>query len=356
MRRRLPHILVLIVLTAALVGACGGLLGFVRVDRLVIAKGRLAGGSVPVRSPWEGRIAEVLVTAGAEVTPGAALMRLDTAALEAQSQGYAARIRGLEDQARTLQAEKERLVGVEYPAERQEALLEIERARLQLSRAETQERVARQLGSEGLSPQLSVEDAVLARQLAELGLQEAEQALPRLESRHQASLDSIDAELRGLSTRLAGESAAHAEVLERLEAATVRAPVAGIVLGEELRELKDRAVPAGGDLCRIATGPAERFEGSIADTGRPLTRPGLGVRIRIEGYPWLVHGTLLGQVEAVSERREQDAGFPVQISVEPAAAPGRLYEGMRAEARIVIEEKVSLARLLVEKLAGTEAP
>ena len=72
--------------------------------------------------------------------------------------------------------------------------------------------------------------------------------------------------------------------------------------------------------------------------------------IRREGYPWMVYGSLAGRVEHVSDRREPSGGFPVTIAIDRATAPGELYEGMRGEARVIIEQKVSLGRLLLERI------
>jgi hypothetical protein len=42
----------------------------------------------------------------------------------------------------------------------------------------------------------------------------------------------------------------------------------------------------------------------------------------------------------------------VEIEIEPAGAPGPLREGMAGTARIIVEEKVSLGRLFLERLTG----
>jgi hypothetical protein len=111
-------------------------------------------------------------------------------------------------------------------------------------------------------------------------------------------------------------------------------------------------VGKGQELLRLAVGAAERFEGVLGDQARPMIHSGLGVKIRLEGYPWLLHGSLMGRVAVVSDRRDQ-GGFPVEVALGETSRMGRLYEGMQGEARIVVEEQVSLARLLIERLAGT---
>lgn len=117
-----------------------------------------------------------------------------------------------------------------------------------------------------------------------------------------------------------------------------------------------RAVRAGEELLRIATGVPSRFDGMLTDAGRAVVRPDHEVRIRLDGYPWLIHGTLPGKVVRVSERREKGGGFPVEIQIQPASAPGPLREGMRGLARIAVGQKVSLGRLLVESATGLGQP
>ena len=103
-------------------------------------------------------------------------------------------------------------------------------------------------------------------------------------------------------------------------------------------------------LSGLNVSPAERFEGSLADGGRSATRVGRKVKIRLDGYPWLIHGVLVGRVDRVADRRDAGGGFPVAISFDSSTAPGPLYEGMRGSARIIVEEKVSLGRLLIERM------
>ncbi len=67
MRRRLPFLRLLLVLLAAMVICGAAILGFWRMDRVVLAEGRLAGGSLHVCSPRDGVVAEVLVRAGSAV-------------------------------------------------------------------------------------------------------------------------------------------------------------------------------------------------------------------------------------------------------------------------------------------------
>ena len=181
-------------------------------------------------------------------------------------------------------------------------------------------------------------------------------ALPILETRHEARIEQIDAEIRNLTGQITEEGATLSETKRMLALDTLTAAGGGIVIGEELLELEGQTVSVGDELLRVSTGVSDRFEGTIFDSGRASSRPGLKVKIRLDGYPWMLHGTLDGQLDFVADRRDETGGFPIKVSFDPSAAPGQLYDGMKGQARIIVEEKVSLGRLLVEKLVGKKEP
>lgn len=350
MRRRLPFLRLLVGLSTALLLTVAAGIWLVRIDRVVVAPGSLAGGSVPVRAAIAGRVASVPVTAGATVESGQPLVRLETAALEAEGDRLEVRLATLEDQVAAQREEGRRLAREVHPRERQQAERAVERGRLELAQAEVKAQAIASLGAEGLAGRLDVDEAELARQLAAMSLEEAERAVPLLATRQQTQLSEIDIMVGALEGEIAEERTRLRETRRLLDDSSVVAEVPGIVVGHDLEELAGRQAAAGDELLRLAVSPAERFEGTLTDTGRALARTGLAVKIRMDGYPWLIHGTLGGRVERISDRRDPDGGFPVTISLDRSAAPGDLYEGMRGEARIIIESKVSLGRLLLEKI------
>jgi multidrug resistance efflux pump len=350
MRRRLPFLRLVLGLSAALLLTVVAGFWLVRIDRVATAPGRLAGGSVPVRAPVPGRIASVSVAAGAAVEAGQPLLRLETAALEAEAEQLAVRLETLQEQAKAQREEGRRLAGEVHPREREQAERAVERGRLELAQAEVKAQAMANLGAEGLAGRLDVEEAELARQLAAMALEEAQRAVPLLATRQETQLSEIAISVSALEGEFAEEQSRLRETRRLLDDSTVVAEAAGIVVGNDLEELQGRQVAAGDELLRLAVAPAERFEGTLTDTGRALARPGLTVKIRMDGYPWLIHGTLGGRVERISDRRDTSGGFPVTISLDRDSAPGDLYEGMRGEARVVIEHKVSLGRLLLERL------
>jgi multidrug resistance efflux pump len=187
-------------------------------------------------------------------------------------------------------------------------------------------------------------------------LEEATRERPLLKQRQEAELADLDSELESVHAQWTEEQVRLDEIGLLLSRARVIAETGGKVLGEGLDELAGQAVLEGQELLRVATGAVERFEGLLGDRGRAVARVGLPVKIRLDGYPWLVHGTLAGTVVQVVDGPGSGGGFPVHIDVDPSAGPGRVYEGMAGEARIVVAEQVPLGRLLVERLSGADEP
>lgn len=350
MRRRLPFLRLVLGLGAALLLTAAAGLWLVRIDRVAIAPGRLAGGSVAVRSSLAGRVAEVLVDAGASVSAGQPVVLVESDTLRAEVERLELRIESDEERIRSRRAELGRLRRELHPGEIEQAKRAVERARLELAQAEVQARAMSELGREGLASRLKVEEAELARQLAGMALEDAERAVPLLASQHASRLAGIEADIRSVEGQIAEERTGLAEMRRLVAASTVSAEFAGVVVGNDLEELRGRQIAQGEELLRLAVSTAERFEGSLADGGRSVTRIGRQVKIRLDGYPWLIHGVLVGRVERVADRRDAGGGFPVTISFDASTAPGPLYEGMRGSARIIVEEKVSLGRLLIERM------
>lgn len=326
------------------------------VDRVVVAAGRLAGGTSPVRTPIAGIVAEVFTRAGEEVRHGEPLLRLETAALETSRRESLARIAHFEESATNLEAEARLLAEHVHPAEVSQSTHGIERARLLLVSSSERAALLKRLEGGGLTNALEVEDAELRRRLAELSLLESSEACDLLLQRQRGRLQAIEGELRELVTQIDGERAALTETERLLDQSTIESEQSGVVVGRALEELVGRSVAAGEELLRVAHAPPSRFEASMQDKARSLAARGAPAKIRLLGYPWLLHGVLEGEVEFVSERRDREGGFPVTVTLGAAEDPGPLYEGMTGEARIVVEQDVSVGRLLIERLIGPFDP
>lgn len=356
MRRKLPFFKTILLLGAILVVACICILVFARIDRVVIAEGHLYGGTAAVRAPWAGRIEEVQVKLGDTVKKGQTLFRLESTHLKAEEERISTRIETHEAHIQALREESERLVSDAHPAEIERAERNITRTQLECDKAGKHFELKKRLKDEGTISMIDYDDAELAYKLAQLALEEAKIDATRLQSEHPAQLKKIADQIREIEGNIAEEKVNLNEALEKISRCLVKAETQGVVLSDRLFELPGQVVKQGDELLRLAAGSADRFKGLLTDSGRAKARQGLLVKIRLDGYPWLIHGILPGRVEFVSDRREASGRFPVEISFDPSHPIGPLYEGMGGEARIVVEEKVSLGRLLLEKMVGKDEP
>ena len=98
MRRRLPFLRTLSLLGLGLLVFAALVVGFGRIDRVVVALGRLEGGTVPVRATRDGVVERVLVRNGDRVVAGQELFRLESEALVAERwDGVAGGVAGFGD-------------------------------------------------------------------------------------------------------------------------------------------------------------------------------------------------------------------------------------------------------------------
>lgn len=352
MRRRVPLFRPVLFLSFALISTSIGLLVFVRISQVTAAPGRLFGGSVPVYSDRSGRVKNALVTNGSRVEAGEPLVLLDEVEVRSEEEKIRSRLAELSDRVEGLTRERQALTRCAHPSQRQDARRSIERAELRLEQAEARVATLEALVEQGLATRLELEEAILGARLAEVDRLEAEAALPRLECSQGSVLDRLDGEVRGLQHQIEQEKATEGEIVRRRRQSTISSRRGGVVLLSKNEELEGVVVDEGEELLRVSVAPALRFEGMLTDLGRSKARVGMIARVRLEAYPWLLHGTLEGKVAFVSERRNRDGGFSVTVLLDPEAAPGDLLEGMRGTARIHVAEKIPLGRLLLEKLMG----
>ena len=359
MRHRLPLLRPLSTLVAIFVLTAAALFGLLRLDRVVVAPGRFAGGTVAVRAPLEGRVDEVLVTPGQRLSAGQVLLRFDTAPLTAEIARGRARCTQLDQRRLDLTGEMARLEAGIHPAERSQAWRNAERAQLASQDAEKDLSRARELAAAELLPAEELQQTELDRQLAELEAADKAAAVPLLERRQTEAVAALQREIETLTGDLAGEAIDLREKERRLGLATVTAPDSGLVVGPRLFELAKQYVEEGDELLRIERGTSARFEGWLNDHGRSAAHPGQRVKIRIDGLPWLLHGTVPGRVEVVGGQRTtgpDGSGFPVVVTITPGVGPGPLADGMAGQARISVDRRVSLGQLLFERLLGADRP
>ena len=180
--------------------------------------------------------------------------------------------------------------------------------------------------------EVAYEDARAELELARLESHRTHLELDALPEVQATETEALEAEL-GESVRRLDELRLEAAEFARREAlSTVLAPAEGVVLTVAPQELAGRRVLAGEEFLRLGEGDADRFEGSIDDLGRAHVAEGMPVRLRVEGYPWLLHGSVLGRAGFVGSAIEGE-GFPVKVALEGERRGLVLREGMRATAR-----------------------
>jgi ABC-type multidrug transport system fused ATPase/permease subunit len=158
MRRRLPLLRPLSTLLALFVVSCTAVMGFWRIDRVVIASGRLAGGSLQVCSPRDGIVAEVLTRGGREVRPDDVLVRLDSRDLESDA---ATRLEGLKGEREARLAELARYEKSVRPGEQEEAKAALDQAGVEQRRTDLEAEATERLGEQGIVGRIQVEKAAL---------------------------------------------------------------------------------------------------------------------------------------------------------------------------------------------------
>jgi multidrug resistance efflux pump len=351
LRRRIP-LLKSVLVTSALLALAGIAVLFLPVQRVVVASGSLAGGTQSLRSPLDGRVERVLVRSGERVHAGDPLLLLESAAVSSDRARCAARLLALGERHKALQAELRHLDSVRHEQEREEAALELRRAAVELEAAERRLLAQERLREQQLVAEIAYEDARAELELARLAHHRASLALAALPGEQGARAEALRASIAE-SERRQDELHLEAAELARLERlATVLAPEEGVVLALAPEELLGRRVLSGEELLRLGRGEPDRFQGLVGDLGRARLREGLAVRLRVEGHPWLLHGSLRGRTTHLGDRRAGE-GFPVEVALEGDRRGLPLFEGMRASARILLEESVPLWRLGFERIAST---
>ena len=347
---------VILALTIALILTTAGILVFWRLDRLALAPGILTGGSHQICAPRDGIVGAVKVRSGEKVLSGQELIDLDPRDLEVESRSRLAAIEAMKGEVSARRAEIEHLGKEVHPRERDEALAAVERAKLKFQQAESTATAFSRLGEASLASRLQVEQSEIERKLAVVAFEDAEREVQLVRARQKGQIEALSSEIQRLEKEIESEEVRRSASLEAIKDSSVRSPVEGIVTTSRVEEMPGRAVRAGDELLRVASGHPDRFEGALDDAARAVVRPDQYVKIRLDGYPWLIYGTLKGRVVRVSDRREQGGGFPAVIAIDTATAPGPLRDGMRGTARIVVDEKISLGRLFLEKVTGRLAP
>jgi RND family efflux transporter MFP subunit len=164
-------------------------------------------------------------------------------------------------------------------------------------------------------------------------LAEAEAALA------QARHDLAEAEFRNDSTA-AGQAKIRADLhtaeaqleQQRLAAAQLTAPIAGVVITPKVEEKTGTMLKSGDTFCEIVAQDPMALEMSVPESDLALLKPGKNVALKLNAFPTK---TFEGTVERIGAQTRSDAGdqyFLVRAIFENSG--GRARDGMVGRARI----------------------
>lgn len=351
MRPRPPLLRTVALLAAAFVVCVGLVLFLVPLERVVSAEGSFTGPSRAVRAARAGRVGEVRVEVGARVEAGEVLMRLDELAFEPQRKELGARLAGLASSLAQIERERRFALEQAQPAARRALERAESSALLVLEASQAKERRYAELRTQGLVEQVDYEEAVLARRLTEVDLEGVRAKRSERSALEAAEVAAFGARAELLEHERVALEAQRTELELQAARSEILAPQAGFVLGPTRAELLGRAVTEGEELLRIALPGVDAFVAHVDDRGRARLRPGQSAKLRLSGYPWLVHGTVAARVKEVDDRPGPD-GYRVRLELAAEASVGPLFEGMRGRARIATAQRAPIAWLLLEEAFG----
>lgn len=344
------------------------LIAFVVISRLtemVVARGTIAFDRYEhVRAAAAGDVVEVAVRPGQTVRAGQLLARVDLAAVDQQHAALLRELEELEMEAGALTGARENrsdaleVLRQESEVGRlslQEAAAGAQERELTIRRNEAAKRVKRvaALAGAGLVSETESEQAEAELSIAEAELQSAKAAHARLrnvrgvEESRIALLRDQWQQSRGETTANVQRVGSRRDLLRRQIAqlravrdrGTVRASIAGVVVGVERNELLGRHVAAGDPLFTIVDPNTVRFVAMLNESGVIRVRPGQEVLVEINGIPRSSFNRLRGTVEQVAAATERD-GFPARVRLAQAWVPVEgqrvwLRSGMTGSVRIV---------------------
>lgn len=249
---------------------------------------------VEIRAPLNGRLVEVAVEAGDQVSPSDLIARYDAEDLQVQ-------VNRLQQDLAQARAHLAQLL------ERQAAAGE--QAASQLTQAESRVRQARI----ALHSVLHLPTWDLERKQAEERLNEAEAALAELQARLEAEQVSAE-EISAARTAVRAAEAALAQAQAQLAGTDLTTPDGGTVL--EVLVEPGEAVTAGQLIARIARLDVVEVVAEVDETDIGRIKPGLSARVTTLAYPDRTFTAQVTRIAPIARRQGQVGVFDVTLRVE----------------------------------------
>jgi len=287
------------------------------IARSVVARGKIEPLSkVEVKSKANGIIKALLVDVGDHVTEGQVLAELDKEDLEAQVREAKATREGEE-------ANLQAAIAAEAKARIEAANPDLEFARRDYERAQG-------LFKEKIASQQQLDDASRAYEVA----RNHQQLLD-------ATVQTAGAQVEQARARVAAAKASLDRAEETLSYATIRAPIAGIVLSRptEVGDAVSSILNLGSAATLIMTlGDVSTvyIKGEVdeADIGKAAC--GQHVRTKVESFPAESFEGLVKRIDPMGKEQNNVTTFEVRVTI--SNPDGKLRANMTANAEIVLEE------------------
>ena len=278
-----------------------------RIDEVVTVQGQLKsiGGTVEVKTPAGGRVAEVLFRDGETVEKGQMLLRFDTRQAADQKATFTRLIAleqdQLQTQLKTLNSQKNSLAG------RREVLQQ--RLQTKTTILEAMQALVEQGGFQRLQ-YLEQQDQLfeLQKQVSELSEQDNQLTLQadQLTLQSRKSIDQMRSQLK------------QAEV--QLQYQNVIAPASGVVFDPQASE--EGVLAAGERILSIVPQQGLFAEVLVPNQDIGFVKPGQPAKVRVDAFPFTRYGEVPGSVSQIAaDALEPSASrnfyhFPVKLKLE----------------------------------------
>jgi multidrug resistance efflux pump len=317
----------------------------------------------PVEALVAGRVAATRLVLGQEVQGGDVLVEIEATAPHLQREEEQARLNALTPQLEALRtaiaAEEQALREARHAARvaLDEARGRHREAEVAARTAEEEAELFARLQARGLPAQLDLLRSRAEAQKRRAAVDTRRLAVSRLQSDHRTQESDREGRLEGLRrdvTRLAGDTTTAAATVERLsheiERRRLRAPTAGR-LGE-VAELRVGSVVREGDRLAavVPRGDLQVVADFLPPSALGRIRPGQSARLRLEGFPWALYGSLAATVSRVASE-VRNGRVRVKLSVDSdRASPIPLQHGLPGAVEVQVERVAPVT--LVLRTAG----
>lgn len=324
-----------------------------RVERGTIVTSIGASGTVVLRNsvevvtPVAGRVMSTHATFNESVAAGQVLAQIDTADLE----GRAAMMRAnldIAEGARQIAADEVHSAELQVQsahAQLQSSGFAVEQAQLAVADAERELQLVQKLSKSGDVPRVETERlrSKHAMAVASVQVEKARETAAGIALEAATVKANVaKAHLANAGATIASRQAELREAISRVDGASIRAPIAGVVVDRRVEPLD--TVAAGTRLFTIAASLKDieiRARVDEADIGRVAV--GQPVRLTFDAYPG---EAFAGQVAEMRSLPHDVGGVVTYVSVISVANDDlRLRPGMTAEATIIVATREDIIKI-----------